>query len=51
MPGRSSRASDVPVSADFEDGFAENPAGVAESVRLALDVGLAGCSVEDWQRC
>jgi 2-methylisocitrate lyase-like PEP mutase family enzyme len=41
-------ATDVPVSADFENGFAENPAGVAETVRLALDVGLAGCSVEDW---
>jgi 2-methylisocitrate lyase-like PEP mutase family enzyme len=41
-------ATDVPVSADFEDGFAGDPAGVAESVRLALDVGLAGCSVEDW---
>jgi 2-methylisocitrate lyase-like PEP mutase family enzyme len=41
-------ATDVPVSADFEDGFAADPAGVAETVRLALDVGLAGCSVEDW---
>jgi 2-methylisocitrate lyase-like PEP mutase family enzyme len=41
-------ASEVPVSADFEDGFAENPAGVAETVRRALDVGLAGCSIEDW---
>src|ERR1700678_369850 len=36
-------ASDVPVSADFEDGFAGDPAGVAATVRLALDVGLAGC--------
>jgi 2-methylisocitrate lyase-like PEP mutase family enzyme len=42
-------ARDVPVSADFEDGFAEDPAGVAETVRLALEVGLAGCSVEDWR--
>jgi 2-methylisocitrate lyase-like PEP mutase family enzyme len=41
-------ATDVPVSADFEDGFAADPAGVAETVRLALNVGLAGCSVEDW---
>jgi 2-methylisocitrate lyase-like PEP mutase family enzyme len=41
-------ATDVPVSADFENGFAEDPAGVAETVRLALDIGLAGCSVEDW---
>ena len=41
-------ATDLPVSADFEDGFAADPAGVAETVRLALEVGLAGCSVEDW---
>jgi 2-methylisocitrate lyase-like PEP mutase family enzyme len=41
-------ATDVPVSADFEDGFAADPAGVAETVHLALDAGLAGCSVEDW---
>ena len=41
-------AGEVPVSADFEDGFATDPAGVAESVRLAREVGLAGCSIEDW---
>jgi 2-methylisocitrate lyase-like PEP mutase family enzyme len=41
-------ATDVPVSADFEDGFAADPAGVAEPVRLALEAGLAGCSIEDW---
>ncbi len=41
-------AVDVPVSADLEHGFADDPAGVAETVRLALAVGLAGCSVEDW---
>jgi 2-methylisocitrate lyase-like PEP mutase family enzyme len=41
-------ATDVPVSADLEDCFAADPAGVAETVRLALDAGLAGCSIEDW---
>ena len=41
-------ASDLPVSADFENGFAEDADGVAQTVRLALDIGLAGCSVEDW---
>jgi 2-methylisocitrate lyase-like PEP mutase family enzyme len=41
-------ATKVPMSADFEDGFAEDSAGVAETVRLALEVGLAGCSIEDW---
>ena len=42
------RATDAPVSADLEDGFATDPAGVSETVRLALDAGLAGCSIEDW---
>ncbi|HXW59109.1 MAG TPA: isocitrate lyase/phosphoenolpyruvate mutase family protein [Solirubrobacteraceae bacterium] len=41
-------ATDVPVSADLEDCFATDSAGVAETVRLALDTGLAGCSIEDW---
>lgn len=41
-------ATEVPISADFEDGFGEDLTGVAETVRLALEVGLAGCSVEDW---
>jgi 2-methylisocitrate lyase-like PEP mutase family enzyme len=38
-------ATDLPVSADLENGFAEHPDGVAETVRLALDTGLAGCSI------
>ena len=41
-------ATELPVSADFENGFADDPAGVAEAVRLASEVGLAGCSIEDW---
>jgi 2-methylisocitrate lyase-like PEP mutase family enzyme len=41
-------AVDVPVSADFENCFAHDPAGVAETVELGIDAGLAGCSVEDW---
>ena len=40
-------ATDLPVSADLENGFADDPAGVAETLRLALQAGLAGCSVED----
>ena len=39
---------DTPVSADLENGYADDPAGVAETVRLAVDTGLAGCSVEDY---
>ena len=38
----------VPVSADLENGFADEPEDVAETVRLALATGLAGCSVEDF---
>ncbi|HEX4482545.1 MAG TPA: isocitrate lyase/phosphoenolpyruvate mutase family protein [Solirubrobacteraceae bacterium] len=41
-------ASELPVSADLENGFAVDPAGVAETIALALDAGLAGCSIEDF---
>jgi 2-methylisocitrate lyase-like PEP mutase family enzyme len=41
-------AVEVPVSADLENCFADDPVGVAQTVRLALDAGLAGCSVEDY---
>jgi 2-methylisocitrate lyase-like PEP mutase family enzyme len=41
-------ASGLPVSADLENGFADDPAEVAETIRLALGAGLAGCSIEDW---
>lgn len=40
-------ATDVPINADFENGFAPDPAGVAESVRLAVETGVAGLSIED----
>jgi len=40
-------ATDVPINADFESGFARDPAGVAESVRLAVETGVAGLSIED----
>jgi 2-methylisocitrate lyase-like PEP mutase family enzyme len=43
-------ATSLPVSADLENGFADDPAGVAETVRLAIEAGLAGCSVEDFTR-
>jgi 2-methylisocitrate lyase-like PEP mutase family enzyme len=41
-------ATDLPVSADLENAYADDPAGVAETMRLALEVGLAGASVEDF---
>jgi 2-methylisocitrate lyase-like PEP mutase family enzyme len=40
-------ATDLPLNADFEGGFADDPAGVAESVRMAVDTGVAGLSIED----
>jgi 2-methylisocitrate lyase-like PEP mutase family enzyme len=40
-------ATDLPVNADFEAGFADDPAGVANNVALALDAGVAGLSIED----
>jgi 2-methylisocitrate lyase-like PEP mutase family enzyme len=40
-------ATDLPVNADFENGFGANPAGVAESVTLAVETGVAGLSIED----
>lgn len=41
-------ATELPVNADFENGFADTAEGVAESVRLAIDTGVAGLSIEDW---
>jgi 2-methylisocitrate lyase-like PEP mutase family enzyme len=41
-------ATPLPVSADLENGFADDPAGVAETVRGAIAAGLAGCSIEDF---
>jgi 2-methylisocitrate lyase-like PEP mutase family enzyme len=40
-------ASDLPLNADFESGFGVNAAAVTQSVRLAVDVGVAGLSIED----
>jgi 2-methylisocitrate lyase-like PEP mutase family enzyme len=41
------RVTDVPVNADFEGGYAQAPEGVAESVRLCIETGVAGLSIED----
>jgi 2-methylisocitrate lyase-like PEP mutase family enzyme len=38
---------DLPVNADFESGYAHEPEGVAESVRLCVATGVAGLSIED----
>jgi 2-methylisocitrate lyase-like PEP mutase family enzyme len=41
-------ATDLPVSADLENGFSDDPAGVAVTLRDAARTELAGCSVEDY---
>jgi 2-methylisocitrate lyase-like PEP mutase family enzyme len=40
-------AVDLPVNADFENGYAHEPEGVAESVTLCVQTGVAGLSIED----
>jgi len=40
-------ATDLPISADLEKGFGDSPEIVAETVRLAADAGLVGCTIED----
>jgi 2-methylisocitrate lyase-like PEP mutase family enzyme len=41
------QATDVPLNADFEGGYADTPQGVAQSVRLCVETGVAGLSIED----
>jgi 2-methylisocitrate lyase-like PEP mutase family enzyme len=41
-------ATTLPVSADLEKGFADSPADVAKTIRLAAGVGLVGGSIEDF---
>jgi 2-methylisocitrate lyase-like PEP mutase family enzyme len=43
-------ATDLPVSADLENGFGDTPEIVAETIRLAAAAGLAGGSIEDMSR-
>jgi 2-methylisocitrate lyase-like PEP mutase family enzyme len=40
-------ASDLPLNADFEAGYADDLAGVGESVKLAIEAGVSGLSIED----
>lgn len=40
-------ATDVPINADYQNGFGREAADVAESVRLAVETGIAGISIED----
>src|SRR3982751_5653713 len=40
-------AIDIPVNADFENGYADTPNDVAENARLCAETGVAGLSIED----
>ncbi|MEO8049419.1 MAG: isocitrate lyase/phosphoenolpyruvate mutase family protein [Acidobacteriota bacterium] len=40
-------AVDLPVNADFESGYAREPEAVAANVRLCIETGVAGLSIED----
>ncbi len=40
-------ATDLPVNADFESGYAHDPEGVANNVKLCVETGVAGLSIED----
>lgn len=42
------QAADIPVNADFEGGYADDPDEVAANVRLCIDTGVAGLSIEDF---
>ncbi len=48
--GELAGAVDIPVSADLEDCFAADPGGVAATISAAVELGLAGGSVEDFTR-
>lgn len=41
-------ATDLPVSGDLESGFGHSPEAAAETIRLAAEAGLVGCSIEDF---
>jgi 2-methylisocitrate lyase-like PEP mutase family enzyme len=41
------RATPLPVNADFQNGFADDPQGVADNVTLCIATGVAGLSIED----
>jgi 2-methylisocitrate lyase-like PEP mutase family enzyme len=44
------KATDIPVSADFEDGYSEDIKGIVENIKRLADTGVAGFSIEDYSR-
>src|ERR1700753_1018743 len=41
------RAISLPLSVDFENGYSDDPAVVAENIKLLLDIGVVGINIED----
>ena len=44
-------ATELPVSADLENGFGDHPEVIAETIRMGADRGLVGASIEDFRSC
>lgn len=47
VAGDLARRLPIPVTADLEAGYGPSPEDVAQTVRLAIEAGLAGCNIED----
>lgn len=47
---RTAAATSIPISADFEHGFADSPEDCAANLVRAAETGIAGASIEDWSR-
>ncbi len=45
-----SNATEIPISADFENGYAEEFAGIVENIKRLAETGVAGFSIEDYSR-
>ena len=43
-------ATSLPVNGDLENGFGESPDAVVETIKGAIEAGLAGCSIEDYSQ-
>ena len=41
---------DIPINADFENGFADDPEEMIRNLQRVIDTGVAGCSIEDFSR-
>lgn len=47
---RLAQATSIPINADFENGFADDPSTVSKNLLRVAETGIAGCSIEDFSR-